>query len=181
MIDLDLQWVSALLESKTVIAICSSLFTLLTIFVVNYFFPRLLQRQKQKHEEDLVRLQYEISQRERLFERRVAAVDAFLKLENKLRPTYRPGIVWSEACEDFAIDLGRVALELERFLEEHTVGLKPAALEKLQGLPGKAEQNSFFTLDDPEDVPPKESIEAASEILTALTEARSLVLENVRA
>lgn len=174
----DLQWIIELFENKIVL---SSVSALIGALITKYIFPNLLQRQGQRHKERLANIQHELKKRERLFERRVAAVDAFLKLENKLQPTYFPGMDWSEACEDFARDLGRAAKELERFLEEHTVGLKPAALEKLQGLPAKAEQNSFFTLDGPEDVPPKESIEAASEILTALVEARSLVLENVSA
>lgn len=166
----SLQWIIAFSENKVVFGAFTAIVGAVGMRVMGHVSAGNLQKQE-----------YLLRQKERLFERRMAAVDAFLKLENKLRPSYRPGMDWSEACEDFAEELGRVAHELECFLEEHTVGLKPAALEKLKGLPGKAQQNSFFALEGPDDVPPKESIEAASEILTALREARSLVLENVSA
>lgn len=125
---------------------------------------------------DLEKHKTRLKREELLFEREIELTKAFVGLRHSLQPSYRPGMDWNEAAEDFASDLGAVETKLNVFRLTHYHLMPKPIQKKFDALTTKAMEEKWSE----ESYVTKEAKQAGKDIMTGLDEIEKVLIDLIQ-
>ena len=122
-----MDWSELIFSSGVVGAIVSWIGAIVSFFSILY-----IEKQKKAIRQEIESYKTKLKKSEFLFQEEIEAASQFVSLRRSILPTYRyPGMLWDEACEDFASDFADVEKKLERYLAAHGAVLTQPVFDRL--------------------------------------------------
>jgi hypothetical protein len=141
---------------------------------------RLIQNEKKKLDAELEGYKIKLKKSEFLFQKEYEAASAFVAYSRKLLPTYSyPDMEWNEACDEMALELGRIELWIQNFIATHGAILSREVIEKLSICRGLAGRNKFEAggIDEPVS---EDANKAAEKIHQEFESIEEILIKTVR-